>query len=323
MGFWKNLSGACAVTMAFAVQAQAQSWEMPTPYPDANFHTVNDHAFAADVAKATDGKLEIKIHSAGSLFKHPEIPRAVRSGQVQAGEFLLSILNNDNPVFGADSMPFLATSYAEAEKLWKAQKPVVEKLLEKQGMMVLYSVPWPPQGLYTKKPIHSVKDLRGLKFRTYNATLDTFARLAGASPTQVEVPDIPQAFTTGRVEAMITSPSTGVNTKAWDYVSYYTDIRAWLPKNIVVANKRAFDHLPKAEQAAVLKAAAEAQARGWKMSEQETVTQTKALKEHGMHVEKPSPELEAGLKKIGAEMLVSWKKKAGATGAEVLKAYQQ
>ncbi|WP_102224091.1 TRAP transporter substrate-binding protein [Acidimangrovimonas sediminis] len=323
MGFWTNFGGALAVALTTAAGAQAETWQMPTPYPDATFHTQNDMDFAKDVAKATDGKLEIKIHSAGSLFKHPEIPRAVRSGQVQIGEFFLSIMNNDNPAFGADSLPFLATSYDQAEKLWTAQKPVIEKLLEKQGMMVLYAVPWPPQGLYTKKPIHSVKDLAGLKFRSYNATLESFAKAAGMAPTQVEVPDIPQAFSTGRVEAMITSPSTGVNSKAWDFLSYYTDIQAWLPKNIVVANKRAFDHLPKDEQKAVLEAAAKAQTRGWEMSKKETVEQTKALAAHGIHVEKPTPELEKGLKEIGAKMLTQWKQKAGAEGAELLKAYQQ
>ncbi|MFC2967087.1 TRAP transporter substrate-binding protein [Acidimangrovimonas pyrenivorans] len=323
MGFWKNLGGALAVSLACAAQGQADTWQMPTPYPDATFHTKNDRDFAADVAKATDGKLTIKIHSAGSLFKHPEIPRAVRSGQVQIGEFFLSIMNNDNPAFGADSLPFLATSYDQAEKLWQAQKPIVEKLLEKQGMMVLYAVPWPPQGLYTKKPVHSVKDLAGLKFRSYNATLESFAKLAGAAPTQVEVPDIPQAFSTGRVEAMITSPSTGVNSKAWDYLSYYTDIQAWLPKNIVVANKRAFDHLSKEEQKAVLDAAAKAQARGWEMSKKETVEQTKALAAHGIHVEQPTPELEQGLKEIGVKMLAQWKEKAGPEGKALLEAYQK
>lgn len=322
MGFLRTFGAAAALSLA-AAGAQATTWDMPTPYPDATFHTVNDRDFAKDVADATGGKLEIKVHSAGSLFKHPEIPRAVRSGQVPIGEFFLSILNNDNPAFGVDSLPFLATSYGDAEKLWKAQKPVVDKLLEKQGMKVLYAVPWPPQGLYTKKPIHSVKDLAGLKFRSYNATLESFAKLAGAAPTQVEVPDIPQAFSTGRVEAMITSPSTGVNSKAWDYLSYYTDIQAWLPKNIVVVNKRAFDHLPADEQKAVLDAAAKAEARGWKMSKEETAKQTKALADHGIHVEKPTPELMDGLKKIGTEMLADWKKKAGPEGEALLKAYQQ
>lgn len=317
------LGGAFAVVAGLAAQVQAETWDMPTPYPDATFHTVNITEFADDVAEATDGALDIKVHSAGSLFKHPEISKAVRSGQVPVGEFFLSLLANDNPAFGADSLPFLATNYDDAKRLWTAQKDVISGLLDDQGMMVLYAVPWPPQGLYTTKEISSVDDLAGLKFRTYNATLEEFANLAGAAPTQVEVPDIPQAFSTGRVEAMITSPSTGVNSKAWDFLTHYTDIQAWIPKNVVVANKRAFRRLDEATQTAVLEAAAAAEARGWEMSMAETEAQTKVLAENGITVVEPSEELMTGLREIGAQMLENWKAEAGDAGAALLSAYGQ
>ncbi|WP_289041099.1 TRAP transporter substrate-binding protein [uncultured Aliiroseovarius sp.] len=319
----RYLGGAVAALAGLAVQVQAETWDMPTPYPDATFHTVNINEFAKDVSAATDGNLEIKVHSAGSLFKHPEISKAVRSGQVPIGEFFLSLLANDNAVFGADSMPFLATNYEDAERLWAAQKNVIDGLLDEQGLMALYAVAWPPQGLYTTKEIASVDDLAGLKFRTYNATLEEFANLSGAAPTQVEVPDIPQAFSTGRVEAMITSPSTGVNSKAWDFLSHYTNIQAWLPKNIVVVNKRSFRRLDDATQTAVLDAAAAAEARGWDMSRAETETQTAVLAENGITVVEPSDELMTGLREIGAQMLESWKTDAGETGEALLNAYQQ
>ncbi len=311
-----------AVGLGMTVGAMAASWDMPTPYPDKTFHTQNIAAFAADVDKATGGELQIKIHSAGSLFKHPEIKNAVRGGQVPIGEFFLSLLSNEQAVFGADSQPFLATNYDEAQKLWNAQRPIITALLDKQGLMPLFSLPWPPQGLYTKKEIKTVDDLKGLKFRAYNATLELFANKIGAAPTQVEVPDLPQAFATGRVEAMITSPSTGANSKAWDFVTYYTDIQAWLPKNIVVVNKKAFRKLDKKTQEAVLEAATAAEIRGWAMSKKETVEKTAILKENGMTVVVPSVELMAGLKEVGASMLESWKKDAGAEGAELLEVYQ-
>ncbi|WP_417523679.1 TRAP transporter substrate-binding protein [Marinovum sp.] len=317
------LGGAFAVAAGLAAQVQAETWDMPTPYPDATFHTVNITEFADDVSEATDGGLDIKVHSAASLFKHPEISKAVRSGQVPIGEFFLSLLANDNPAFGADSLPFLATNYDDAKRLWAAQKDVIEGLLDAQGMMVLYAVPWPPQGLYTTKEIASVDDLAGLKFRTYNATLEEFANLAGAAPTQVEVPDIPQAFSTGRVEAMITSPSTGVNSKAWDFLTHYTDIQAWIPKNVVVANKRSFRRLDEATQTAVLEAAAAAETRGWEMSMAETEAQTKVLAENGITVVEPSEELMTGLREIGAQMLENWKAEAGDAGAALLSAYGQ
>lgn len=317
------LGGTAAALAGLAISAQAETWDMPTPYPDATFHTVNITEFAADVAAATDGALDIKVHSAASLFKHPEISRAVRSGQVPIGEFFLSLLANEDPAFGADSLPFLATNYEDAERLWAAQKDAISELLDDQGMMVLYSVPWPPQGLYSNGEINSVEDLAGLKFRTYNATLEEFANLAGAAPTQVENPDIPQAFSTGRVEAMITSPSTGVNSKAWDFLTHYTDIQAWIPKNVVVVNTRSFRRLDDTTQAAVLKAAAAAEARGWNMSRAETEAQTAVLAENGIIVVEPSEELMTGLREIGAQMLENWSAKAGDAGAALLSAYGQ
>jgi TRAP-type C4-dicarboxylate transport system substrate-binding protein len=322
MNMTNLLGGAAVAVAALAIPATAETWDMPTPYPDATFHTKNIHEFAKDIEDATGGDLAIKVHSAGSLFKHPEISKAVRSGQVPAGEFFLSLLANDNPAFGADSLPFLATSYDEAMKLWEAQESVITELLDEQGLMPLYAVPWPPQGLYTTKEIASVDDLAGLKFRTYNATLEQFANLAGAAPTQVEVPDIPQAFSTGRVEAMITSPSTGVNSKAWDFLSHYTDIQAWIPKNIVVVNKRAFRRLDEETQKAVLEAAAAAETRGWEMSKAESAEMVEVLKENGITVVEPSDELMNGLRDIGAQMLESWKEDAGETGQQLLDAYQ-
>ncbi|WP_103763185.1 TRAP transporter substrate-binding protein [Roseovarius confluentis] len=322
MTLMKTLGGAAVAVAALALPIKAETWDMPTPYPDATFHTVNIAEFAKDVEEATGGDLAIKVHSAGSLFKHPEISKAVRSGQVPAGEFFLSLLANDNPVFGADSLPFLATSYDEAQALWAAQEEVIKQLLDEQGLMPLYAVPWPPQGLYTTKEITSVDDLAGLKFRTYNATLEQFANLAGAAPTQVEVPDIPQAFSTGRVEAMITSPSTGVNSKAWDFLTHYTDIQAWIPKNIVVVNKRSFRRLDEDTQTAVLEAAEAAEARGWEKSKSEAEEMTQVLKDNGITVVEPSEELTTGLQEIGAQMLEAWKEEAGETGQQLLDAYE-
>jgi TRAP-type C4-dicarboxylate transport system substrate-binding protein len=312
------------VAAGVATGASAQTkWAMPTPYPDGNFHTRNVIQFAADVDKATKGSLKIEVHSAGSLFKHPEIKRAVRQGSAPIGEILESLASNEAPVYGLDSVPFLATGYDGAKKLYAAQKPYLEKQLASEGLMLLYSVPWPPQGLYSKKAINSVADLKGLKFRTYNAMIGRIAALVGAIPTQIEVPDLPTAFATGRVDVMITSASTGVNTKAQDYLSYYTDMQAWLPRNIVFVNKAAFDKLTADEKKAVLDAAKVAEDRGWKASIEEMTVKTNALKAAGIKVVPPSPELKAGLTKVGATIAAEWEKSAGADGAAMLAAYRK
>lgn len=309
---------------ALATAASAQTkWDMPVPYPDGNFHTKNVVAFAADVDKATKGALKIQVHSAGSLIKHPDIKRAVRQGTAPIGEILESLASNEAAVYGLDSVPFLATGHDAAKKLYAAQKPFLEKQLEKEGLVLLYSVPWPPQGLYAKREITKVEDLKGLKFRTYNAMIGRIAALVGAIPTQIEVPDLPTAFATGRVDVMITSASTGVDTKAQDYLTHYMDAQAWLPRNIVFVNKAAFDKLSADQKKAVTDAAKVAEERGWKMSIEEMTIKTNALKEAGIKVVTPSPELKAGLAKVGATIASEWEKSAGADGAAMLSAYRK
>ena len=298
----KKMLGAISVSLAALTTALAQSWDMPTPYGDTTFHTQNIRQFAEDVSEATNGQLEIIVHSAGSLFPHAEIKNAVRSGQVQVGEFFLSRIVNENAAFGLDSQPFLATSYEDAEALWAKQREVVTELLADQRLIPLFSVPWPAQGLYTRGQIDTVDDLKGLRFRAYNAALEQFASLAGAAPVQVDAPDIPQAFATGQVEAMITSPSTGANSAAWDFLTHYTPINAWLPKNIVVVNRTAFNALSDDTQAAVLTAAAAAETRGWEMSKAEAAAKTQVLADNGIVVYQPSAELVVGLEEIGATM---------------------
>ncbi len=308
----------------FATAAAAQTkWDMPTPYPDGNFHTKNIIQFAADVDKATGGSLTIAVHSAGSLIKHPEIKRAVRQGTAPIGEILASLAANEAPVYGLDSLPFLATGYDGAKKLYAAQKPYLEKQLASEGLVLLFSVPWPPQGLYAKREIKSVDDLKGLKFRTYNATIGRIATLAGAIPTQIEVPDLPTAFATGRVDAMITSASTGVDTKAQDYLTHYIDTQAWLPRDIVFVNKAALDGLKANEKKALLDAAKVAEERGWKASIEEMAVKTKALKDAKLIVLPPSAALKSGLSKIGETIASEWATAAGADGQAMLAAYKK
>jgi len=316
-------SFALVAAVTCAAPAFAENWDMPTPYGDSTFHTQNIIQFADEVRTATDGALDITVHSANSLIPHAEIKNAVRSRQVPIGEFFLSRLANEDLAFGVDSQPFVATSYDDAEKLWAEQKPIITELLAKQGLKPLFSVPWPAQGLYTNGEISKVEDLNGLRFRAYNAALEEFAALAGAAPVQVEAADIPQAFSTGQVAAMITSPSTGVNSTAWDFVTHYSPINAWVPKNIVVVNQRVFDRLDETQQAAVLAAAEAAEARGWEMSAAEAAQKTKELAENGITVYEPSAELVSGLQAIGGKMLEGWDSKASDEARAILSGYNK
>ncbi|MEI8275363.1 MAG: TRAP transporter substrate-binding protein [Hyphomicrobiales bacterium] len=315
---------ACA-TVALAVSpASAQTkWNLPAAYPADNPHTVNLLAFAKDVATATGDKLQITVHPAASLFKAPEIKRAVQTGQAQVGEVLISLHENEDPMFGLDVVPFVATSYPEALKLWAASKPVIEKKLDAQGLKLLFGVPWGPQGIYAKKDINSLEDMKGLKWRAYNVGTSRIAEIVGAQPVTIQAAELPQALATGVVNAFMTSGSTGYDSKAWETMTHFYDTQAWIPKNLTFVNKAAFEALDKPTQDAILKSAATAETRGWKLAEEKAGWYLEQLKANKMKVLAPSAEWEAGLKKVGEQLTADWTKKAGAEGEAVIAAYKK
>jgi TRAP-type transport system periplasmic protein len=318
----KRFTVVAAATIAMgAAQAQTK-WDMPTPYSDGEFHTRNVRMFVEEVEKATGGKLQIQVHSNGSLIKHPDMLRAVSTGQVNIAEFLLGQFGNEEAVFNADNVPFLAAGYDAAWRLYEAQKPVLEKTLEKRNLKLLYSVAWPGQGIYAREPLKSLDDLKGTKFRTYSPLTARLAELLGASPTVIQVPEVPQMFATGAVQAMITSSATGTSTKAWEFVKNYYKTSAMHPKNAVVVNQRAFGRLPKDQQDALVKAAAAAEKRGWEMSKAREKEGDETLAKNGMSVRDPDAAMKARFEKIGQQMAQEWEKQAGADGQAILKAYR-
>jgi TRAP-type C4-dicarboxylate transport system substrate-binding protein len=318
------LLAAFAAAALAATPALAQTkWNLPAAYPADNPHSENLALFAKDVADATGGKLQITVHPAASLFKAPEIKRAVQTGQVQIGEVLMSLHENEDPIYGIDVIPFLATSYPEAMKLWQVSEPVIEKKLASQGMILLFAVPWAPQGIYAKQEINSVDDMKGLKWRAYNVGTARIGELVGAQSVTVQAAELAQALATGVVNSFITSAATGYDSKAWESMAYFYDTQAWIPKNVTFVNKAALDALDKPTQAALLKAATAAETRGWKMWQDKSGWYLDQLKAHGMKVLPPSAALQAGLKKVGDQLTADWLKKAGTEGEAVIAAYKK
>ena len=309
------------LSLAAGTAAAQTKWDLPAGYPATNFHTVNLTDFANDIDKATSGKLKITVHANGALFKAPEIKRAVQGGQAQAGEILMANFQNEWQLFGADGLPFLADSYDEAMKLYKVQKPFLEKKLAEQGMTLLYAVPWPPQGIYVKKPINSGADLKGVKWRAYSPATARIAELVGAQPVTVQAAELSQAMATGVVESYMSSGSTGFDSKTYEHIKYWYDTQAWLPKNGVIVNKAAFDALDVPTRAAVLKAAADAEVRGLAASKKANTESLDKLKANGMSIVAPSAQLKADMKKVGDVMLKEWLDKAGPEGKALVDAY--
>jgi len=310
------------LTLSAAAFAQAK-WDLPTAYPPANYHTENIVQFAKDVDAATGGKLKITVHPNASLFKAPEIKRAVQSGQAQAGEILLANFANENPIYALDGVPFLATTYPQAKKLYDASRPAMDKLLGAQGIKVLFMVPWAPQGIYSKKEIGSVADLRGIKWRAYSPATAKIAELIGAQPVQIQQAELSAAMATGVIESYMSSGSTGYDTKTYESIKNFYDTQAWIPKNAVLVNAKAFDALDPATKAAVTKAAADAEARGWKVAQEKNDEYKRLLTERGMKIHKPSTKLDADMRQVGTIMQADWLKVAGPDGAAIVDAYKK
>jgi TRAP-type transport system periplasmic protein len=318
----KALALLIAVVATTSTWAQTK-WDLPTGYAVGSFQTENVQSFANDVEKATAGKLKITLHANGSLYKANEIKRAVQTGQTQAGEFILSGAANENPLFGLDSIPFLATSYVDARKLYEAQRPALEKLLASQGIKLLFSVPWPPQSLYSVKPINGPDDLKGTKMRAYNPATTRIAQLLKAQPTTIQLAELGQALATGTVENFLTSSASGVENKLFEQTKYFYSVAAWLPRNATVVSQKAFDALDKSAQEALLKAASSAEQRGWQSSEQKDGEFIKELVAKGMKVSPPSDSLKKELLAIGETMTADWVKAAGADGQVIVGTYRK
>ena len=311
-----------AILAGGATAAAAESWDMPMAYPATNYHSENGTAFAECVKEKSGGALEIVVHAGGSLFGGNDIKRAVQTGQAPIGERLLSAHANENPLFGIDSIPFLATSFEQSDKLWAAASDAVKAALAEQNLVFVYSVPWPPQGFYFKKEVNSAADMAGIKFRAYNAATARIAELAGMVPVQIEAAELSQALATGVAEAFISSGSTGVDSKVWESLTHFYDVQAWLPRNTVFVNKDAYNALDDAGKKAIMDCGATAEAAGTAKSQELTSQYLKTLAENGMTVSGPSDQLKSDLKGFGAIMTEEWIKAAGDKGKAIVDAYK-
>lgn len=322
--FHSLLKTGIAATLAFGIgaAAHAEVWDMPAPQPADNYITQNVSWFADQVRDATDGELDIRVHPSGSLFPGNEIKRAVQRDQAQIGVHLLSAYQNENPLFGIDSVPFLADSFEESAQLWQVSKPVLDEILAEQNLKLLYHIPWPPQGVFFDRAIPTADEASGLKFRAYNSSTARFAELMGMTPTLIEEAELSQAAATGMVESLISSGEPVYNHKLWSYLPHFYDAKAWLVVSHIFVNKNRWEGLDEATRQEVLAIASDAERRGEEQAKELTDTLKKKLSEEGVAINQPDAELQAEFEKVGETMQQQWLEKAGDKGKELVKEYR-
>ena len=318
-----NLLAATALTATTVAPAFAQErWDMPMAYSATNFHSATGAEFAKCVTTGTGGDIEIVTHPSGSLFPGAQIKRAIQTGQVPIGERLLSGHQNENALFGFDSIPFLATSFDDSAKLWEAAKGPMTELLASQNLTLLYAVPWPPQGLYFKNEVTSVADMAGIKFRSYNNATSRLAELTGMLPVTIEAAEISQAFATGVADSMISSGATGYDRKVWESLNYFYEVDAWLPRNYVMVNSEVWSGTSEANQNVIRGCAELAEYAGnWRAKEYTGFT-LQGLRDGGMTVGPASDQMVSELKAIGETMTAEWLEAAGDEGKAIVDAFR-
>lgn len=316
------ISALCAVSLGHASSVMAQTtWKLATGYRAESFHTQNIMQFSRDVDQATAGQLKIQVHPNNTLAKLSEISQAVQQGKAEAGETIMTSMVKDIPIAGADSIPFVVSSYKDAERMWKLQRPGIERHFAQRGLKLLYAVPWPPQGLHSSKPVRSLSDFKGTQMRTYNSTTLRIAEMLGAKPVDVAMVDVGKALAEGRMDNMITSALTGVENKVWGPIKYYYEINAWFPKNVVFVSSKAFDALQPAARNMVMKAAADAEARGWQASQALAGSATEELRQNGIKIERIPGDLEQEIKRMGEKFSREWVRSVGNEANDIFVPY--
>ncbi|WP_334188100.1 TRAP transporter substrate-binding protein [Noviherbaspirillum sp.] len=319
--------GISALASCFSLAVQAPAYaaaveiNFATAYAADNFQTQNLQWYAEEVTKASAGRLTMKVHPAGSLIKPADIFAGVRSGKAEAGEVIMSSLAKENPLFGMDALPFIVSGYDDAQRMWEASRASIEKALAERGLQLLYAVPWPPQNLYSRKPISTVQDFKGLRMRAYNPATERIAELVRATPVTIQVVDLANAISTEKLDLMLTSSWTGVETKAWTKLQHYYKVNAWIPKNIVFINKKIFDKLDVDTQKKMLELAEVAEQRGWKLSRNSDKDYENLLAANDVSVSTMDSYIRQYLDRIGETLAREWLKQAGNDELKVLLKY--
>ena len=301
-----------------AVPAPALEWSMPVAAPPGGVAESSVRAFAAQVAADTGGGLTLAVTQAADAAR---VPGALGGGRAAAGAFPLAALEAAEPVLAMDRVPYLASNYVDAAKLWKVLRPAVERKLAARGLLLLYAVPGPPPAPLSLRPMLTLEAWRGMRLLADEPGLDALAPVVGLQA--VRAPGAREAFAGGNADAAFRAADAAAGDRAWEYAAHYLDARAWFPKTLVVAARSAFDGLAPAARDALRAAAAAAEQAAWQASERAADAGVQRLRDYGIKAVTPPVKLLIRLEAVGRELLFRWSESAGEEGAQIVERYYE
>ncbi len=291
-----TFGAALAVSLAATMASAETQWDMSIVWPEGNFHTQNAMAFAEAVKEATAGEVVITVHSGGALgIKGPEGMAAVRDGLVPIAEILLNQQVGEAPILGIETLPFLAPSLADVALLHKFYRPKLDEVAAGMNQKVLYMVPWPGQAVYSPNQINTLADLSGLTIRVVDSNGNDFFAALGATPIQMPWGEVVPSLAAGTIKGVTTSSSSGVDGSFWEFTPYMSTFNWQASSNIMSVNLDAWNALPQETRDKIEETAAAMEAQFWLNSRAEDEKKIATLRENGMTVTAPSPELKAEL----------------------------
>jgi TRAP-type transport system periplasmic protein len=316
-----------AAVLPFALatrQAAAQGavWTMVTEYPATAVSGDGIAFFAGRLAEESARRLTIlPSYDATFGLKSAGIVEAIRDGRLAAGCAFGGALGSIDPLFLLPSLPFVATSGEESRRLLDKARGLYAKRLAREGQRLLYAAPWPPSGLWAKKPIRAPSDMVALRVRVYDATgVDVFAG-AKADPVNLSFADAGPRLASGGIEAVLSSGDGGAGRKLWEHLPYFTEIGYAVPLSFATLATPLYDRLPNELKEAVDRAAAATQAHGWEQLSTRLEENYARMRANGVTITPASevtPELFGLLARGAASAVEKWKRDAGAEAAKLL-----
>ncbi|UFJ41106.1 TRAP transporter substrate-binding protein [Brevibacillus humidisoli] len=305
--------------------AEPVKWIVNSVWPEDNHHSQGLHEFAAKVKEATGGKVELDVMTGGALsYKGPELLKAVRDGLVPVSDMLTSGVAGDEPLFGLVTLPFLVQSFEEGKKLNEIARPYFDKAAEeKWNQKILYIAPWPPAGFWTKNEVHSLKDMEGLKMRTYDENGALVVEAAGGTPHPLPFSEVYSSLATGVIDSVLTSTPTAVDAKFWEVLDYYVPANVTMATNLVTVNLDQFNKLDKETQEAIIQAGKEMEAEMWEKVAKLDQEQEGIANENGIKTLQPDEAFLKELSEVTKDIRENWLKQAPAEAQEIVEKFHQ